>query len=59
MEDKIFEFLEKMYSEMQEGFKKNDKKVADLENKMEQRFVNLENKMEQHITVLQVQMRCK
>jgi len=52
MEDKVFELLEKMYEEMQEGFIKNDKKITDLEKKMEHKFIDLENKVEQNITVL-------
>lgn len=32
MEDKVFELLSKMYSEMQEGFKKIDKIELDVES---------------------------
>jgi polyhydroxyalkanoate synthesis regulator phasin len=32
MEDKVFELLSKMYSEMQEGFKKIDKIEQDVES---------------------------
>ena len=32
MEDKIFNLLEKMYSEMQEGFKKVDARLTKIEN---------------------------
>lgn len=59
MEDKTFVLLEKMYgemqnlkNEMQEGFKKNDKRFAELENKMDRKFVHLENKVDQNVKIL-------
>lgn len=49
MEDKTFELLTKMYSEMQSGFdrldKKIEKEVARLDRKIEQEAIKIENKI--------------
>lgn len=58
-EDKTFELVEKLYIEMQTGFKKVDKRFEDVDAKMENGFqkvnghiVRLENKLDANLKVL-------
>ena len=55
MEDKIFELIEKMYNEMQNGFRevckdiiRLDRKVDDKVDDVRQDIVRLENKMDEN-----------
>ncbi len=55
MEDKIFELIEKMYNEMQNGFRevrkdiiRLDKKIDDKVDDVRQDIVRLENKMDEN-----------
>ena len=55
MEDKIFELIEKMYNEMQNGFREVRKDIIRLDRKVDdvrQDIVRLENKMDENHKVL-------
>ncbi len=48
MENKTFELLTKMYSEMQSGFSRLDKKIDDKIDVVRKDIVRLENKMDEN-----------
>lgn len=49
MENKLFELMEKMYIEMQNGFKKVDARIGNLEDKVD----NLESKVDKNTMLLE------
>jgi len=44
-ENKIFEFMTKMYSEMQEGFKENAKRFDSIENEIKKIGVKIDDEL--------------
>ncbi|MEG0772875.1 hypothetical protein [Clostridium sp.] len=53
--DKIFDLISKMYCEMQEGFKKVNKRLDKIESKLENNTVLLENANANIKTLAEVQ----
>jgi peptidoglycan hydrolase CwlO-like protein len=44
-DDKLFELMSKMYSEMQDGFKKNDKRFDSVENDIKKLGAKIDGKL--------------
>lgn len=51
MEDKLFELMEKMYSEMQNGFKKVDDRFNIIENRIGKIEIAVENDIKPKISI--------
>ncbi|SHJ81618.1 hypothetical protein [Paramaledivibacter caminithermalis] len=52
MENKTFELLEKMHSDIQSRFDMMENEIKEVRNEMRKGFVRLENKMDENHKVL-------